>query len=225
MKGKLDLKIKAKELRSQGHSIKEIKNILNVSLSSVSIWVRDIELTNKQLKELYLNKRTGNLKGSIIAAQNKIKAREEKTKIIKESAKKEVGMMSKRDRFIAGVAIYAGEGGKTDRDISFVNADPKFIKFMIDWFKEFCDVPAEKFRGSIYIHDNLDEKKALSYWSSLTGIPLNQFTKSYIAKNNPDRLRNKKHLMGIFRIKVCNADLHRRIIGWVDGMVDSSVYY
>lgn len=225
MKGKLDLKIKAKKLRSQGHSIKEIRSILNVSLSSVSIWVRDVKLTDGQLKKLYLNKKTGNLRGSIVAAQNKIKIREEKTKIIKANARKEIGIMSKRDRFIAGVAIYAGEGGKTDRDISFVNADPQFIKFMMGWFREFCDVSAEKFRGSLYIHDDLDEKKALSYWSKLTGIPLSQFTKSYIAKNNPNRLRNKKHLMGIFRIKVCNADLHRRIIGWVDGMVDSSVYY
>ncbi len=220
MKGKLDLKIKARELRKRGLSIKEIKKKLNVSLSSVSIWVRDIKLNKDQLKKLYLNKKTGNLRGSIIAAQNKIKKREKITKELNEQGKKEVSKLSKRDRFIAGIAIYSGEGGKTDRDISFVNTDPQMVKFMMSWFKEFCNVPTEKFRGSLYIHDDLNEKKAKVFWSRLTKISLSQFTKSYIVKNNKNRLRKKKHSYGVFRIKITDALLHRKIIGWVDGLLN-----
>ncbi|HNY35990.1 MAG TPA: hypothetical protein PLD14_01640 [Candidatus Pacearchaeota archaeon] len=218
MKGKLDLKIKARELRKKGKSIKEIKRNLNVSLSSVSIWVRDIKLNKKQLEDLYLNKKTGNLKGSIIAAQNKIRKRELITQKLKEEGFKEIGMLTDRQRFLVGVSIYAGEGGKTDRDISFVNSDPKLIKFMMNWFSDFCNVPFDKFRGSLYIHNDLNEKKAKKFWSKLTKIPLSHFTKSYIAKNNKKRLRNKKHENGIFRIKVSNANLHRKIMGWVDGI-------
>jgi hypothetical protein len=218
MKGKLDLKIKARELRGKGYSIKEIKRKLQVSLSSVSIWVRDVKLSDKQLKKLYLNKKTGNLRGSIIAAQNKIRQRELITERLKEEGKKEIGCLTKREKFLVGITMYAGEGGKTDKDISFVNSDPKLIKFMIEWFKDFCSVPMEKFRGSLYIHDNLNEFKSKEFWSKLTRIPINQFTKSYIVKNNKNRLRNKKHEYGIFRIKVCNANLHRKIMGWVDGI-------
>lgn len=220
MKGKLDLKLKAKDLRKKGFSIKEIRKKLNVSLSSVSVWVRDVRLNKKQLKKLYLNRKTGNLKGSIIAAQNKIKEREEITKMLNEQGRKDIGRLSKRERFIAGIAIYAGEGGKTDRDISFVNSDPKMIKFMINWFKDFCDISNDKLRGSLYIHDDLNENKAKSFWSKLSGIPLSQFTKSYIAKNNENRLRKKKHNYGIFRIKISNAFLHRKIMGWVDGLLN-----
>ena len=78
--GKLDLKIKARRLRKKGLAIKEIQKRLEVSRSSVSLWVRDIRLTDEQVKKLYLNKKTGALKGSIVAAMNKIKAREEITK-------------------------------------------------------------------------------------------------------------------------------------------------
>lgn len=220
MKGKFDLKIKARELRKKGLSIKDIKKKLGVSLSSVSIWVRDIKLTNKQLNNLYQNKKTGNLKGSIIAAQNKIKQRELITESLKEEGRKEIGKLSERDRFLMGVTIYVGEGGKTDRDISIVNSDHRLIKFMMGWFKDFCSVPMDKFRGSLYIHDNLDENNAKLFWSNLTGIPLSQFTKSYIVKNNENRLRNTKHINGIFRIKITNASLHRKIMGWVDGILD-----
>jgi len=75
--GKLDLKLKAQKLRKRGLSVKEIEKKLKVSRSSVSLWIREVKLTKKQLKKLYLNKKTGQLKGSIIAAMNKIKIREE----------------------------------------------------------------------------------------------------------------------------------------------------
>jgi len=218
MKGKLDLKIEARKLRKDGKSIKEIKRNLNVSLSSVSIWVRDVKLSKEQLENLYLNRKTGNLKGSIIAAQNKIRKRELITQELNKEGFKEIGKLIDRERFLIGVSMYAGEGGKTDRDLSFVNSDAKLIKFMMEWFRDFCGIPESKFRGSLYIHDDLSEIKAKKFWSELTKIPLKQFTKSYIAKNNQKRLRKKKHENGIFRIKISNANLHRKIMGWVDGI-------
>lgn len=184
----------------------------------MSLWVRDIKLNKKQLEKLYLNERTGALKGSIIAAMNKIKTREELTRRLLQEGIKEIGKLSKRDKFIAGVAMYFAEGGKTDKNVQFSNLDPKAIKFMVKWLKEFCKVPQEKFRGSLYLHDNLDEKKAKNFWTKLTDIPLRQFTKTYLVKNNPHRLRKVKHPYGVFRITVSNANLHRKIMGWISGV-------
>ena len=39
-------------LRSQGYSVKEISRQLKVSRGSVSLWVRDIELTSEQIDHL-----------------------------------------------------------------------------------------------------------------------------------------------------------------------------
>lgn len=217
--GKLELKLKARQLRKKGLSVKEIQKRLKVSRSSVSLWVRDVKLTKKQLEKLYLNKKTGQLKGSIIAAMNKIKAREELTKKLLQEGKKEIGNLSGRDKFIAGIALYSGEGSKTDGNVAFANSDPNLIKFMIDWFREFCKVHEKKFRGALYIHDNLDEKKAKQFWSTLSGIPLNQFTKTYIVKNNPKRLRKTKCIYGVFRVSLSNANLHRKIMGWISGIL------
>ena len=77
--GKLKLRLKSREFRKKGLSIKEIQKRLGVSRSSVSLWVRDIKLSKKQFEKLYLNKRTGALKGSVVAAINKVKKREELT--------------------------------------------------------------------------------------------------------------------------------------------------
>ncbi|MCK4454260.1 hypothetical protein KAU51_02840 [Candidatus Parcubacteria bacterium] len=216
--GKLELKLKARELRKKGLSVKEIQRKLKVSLSSVSLWVRDVELTKKQLEKLYLNKKTGQLKGSIIAAMNKIRKRKEITEKLIKEGKKEMGNLSKRDRFITGIAMYFAEGSKTDGDVEFSNSDPRAIKFMADWFREFCKIPEEKFRCSLYIHDNLDEGKAKKFWSKITKIPLTQFRKSYIVKNNPYRLRKVKHIYGVLRVGADDVNLHRKVMGWIEGI-------
>jgi len=219
--GKLDLKLKAQKLRKRGLSVKEIEKKLKVSRSSVSLWIREVKLTKKQLKKLYLNKKTGQLKGSIIAAMNKIKIREDITKRLIKEGEKEVGKISLRDKFITGISLYFAEGSKGDKNVSFSNSDPKAIKFMVKWLREFCKVPQEKFRVTLYLHDNLNEKQAKEFWLELTGIPLRQFTKTYIVRNNPKRLRKVKHPYGVFRITVSNANLHRKIMGWISGIFKS----
>ncbi|MDP2910709.1 MAG: hypothetical protein Q8N58_02925 [bacterium] len=216
--GKLDLKLKARSLRKRGLSIKEIQKQLKVSRSSVSIWVRNIRLTKKQLEKLYLNKKTGSLKGSIIAAMNKVRAREELVIKLMRKGEREIGKLSKRDKFIIGVAMYFAEGDKTDRNVAFSNTDPRAIKFIIDWFRRTCKISEKRFRCNLYIHDNLNEKKAKRFWSYLTKIPLSQFRKSYIVKNNPNRLRKIKHKYGVLRITVSDVNLNRRIMGWISGI-------
>jgi hypothetical protein len=65
----------------------------------------------------------------------------------------------------------------------------------------------------------LDEIKAKGFWSKLSGIPLSNFTKVYKVKNNPNRIKKRKHPYGIFRIRASNVILHRIIIGWINGLL------
>lgn len=60
---KVTEKIKARILRQEGLSIKEIAKTLKVAKSSVSIWVRNIKLTSTQAKRLKEREWLGALKG------------------------------------------------------------------------------------------------------------------------------------------------------------------
>lgn len=218
--GKLELKFKAQTLRKKGISVREIQKNLSVSRSSVSLWVRDVKLTKEQLQKLYSNQRTGGLKGSVIASMNKIKKRIKITKKLFELGKSEVTNLTVKDKFIVGIALYFAEGNKADKSVTFSNSDSRAIKFMVDWLRSYCHVPETKFRCSIYLHDNLNEGTAKKFWSTLTNIPLTQFTKSYIVKNNYKKFRKTKHVTGICRISVSDVNLHRRIMGWISGMFE-----
>ena len=49
---KREIRLKARDLRQQGHSIGDIALMLSLSKSTVSVWVRDIELTSLQVERL-----------------------------------------------------------------------------------------------------------------------------------------------------------------------------
>jgi transcriptional regulator with XRE-family HTH domain len=223
--GKLEEKFKAQELRRKGFSYKEILKHIDVSKDTISRWCRDISLSEEQKERLVKNKEFGQKKGSLVAAENKRAEREERMKKIFWETKKELGKMSTRDRFITGIALYAAEGGKTDGQGEFANSDPQIISFMMDWFKLFVKVPQDRIRGAVWLHEGLDEVKAREYWSSLTGIPLAQFHKTYIAKNKIEskKIRKNIHELGVFSIRFSDSEKQRKIMGWISALLNAKI--
>jgi hypothetical protein len=223
--GRLELKLQARKMRSLGKSYGDIIHTLKLSKSTVSDWCHDVRLTKSQLNHLYRSKISGALKGSVIAARNKQEKRIKETKELFLQGKKEIGFLSKRDRFLAGIAFYASEGTKSDKGCSFANSDPTIIKFMVDWFREFGHVPQNKFHGAIWLHEGLKEDKARKFWSKLTRIPSDHFYKTYIALNKPDskKIRKNIHQNGVFSLYVSDVVLYRKIRGWIGGVLAGSM--
>lgn len=216
--GKVELQRKAVELRKQGKSLRSIQEILHVSRSSVSLWVRSVTLTTHQRNALYASKKAGGLKGSYIASQNKILRKRQLIERIQKSAVQELGNLSKRDRFIAGIALYFGEGNKMDKSVVITNANPAAIKFMTRWFEEFCNIPPSRLKLSLYLHDDQDERRAKQYWSKLLTVDSSQFNKSYLVKPRSGSLRKTKYTHGILRVTIGDVNLHRKIMGWISGV-------
>lgn len=216
--GKLTLKLKVQRLRRQGLSYGAILSRVKISKDTISRWCRDIVLTKEQQLRLIQNKTFGQKKGSLIAAENKRKARVIVTRNILRHAREELGHFSKRDRFLTGIALYAAEGSKGEG--GFSNSDPHIIRFMAQWFRIFCKLPLSKFRGAIWLHEGLSEVKAKRFWSQVTGIPLRQFHKTYIAedKQRSRKIRKNIHQFGVFAIRFTDAEKHRHIMGWISAL-------
>ena len=219
--GKLKENRLALKLRKKGLSYNEIQKKVSVSKDTLSRWCRDIILTPNQMERLKNRKLNGAERGRIIGAKRQQQERIKKTKELLNQGKKQVGLLNKRDRFIAGIGLYLGDGHKGDQGVGFSNSNSRIIQFMMSWFREFCNVPEEKFRGQIWIHDNLNESQAKIFWSKTTGIPIEQFTKSYIAKNktNSRKIRKKLHEHGVFAIRIHKSNLQRKILGWMVGIL------
>lgn len=203
-------KIRAIRLRQLGKSYSEIQKQAKVSRSTLSLWLRDIKLTPKQLKEL-----KGRQKSRYEGAKANQRKRIERTKKIIEEARKEAPLYLRKPLFLAGLMLYWAEGTKSDEleVVKFSNSDPAMVVLMMRWFREVCRVPEDKFKICLHIHKLHCRKDIQQYWSKATRIPLLQFYKMQI---KPTSLKHRKNKLynGTCNIIVYDKDLFRRIKGW-----------
>ena len=207
-------KLLAIKLRKRGLSYKKILRSIKISKSTLSLWLRDIDLTAKQQKELLREQE----QGRYVAAKNKRNARISKTKEIVRKSSEEVAFLIDKPLFLAGLCLYLGEGTKNWREsVKFANSDEKMIKLMMQWFREFCSVPEKKFRIHLHIHNLHTRTHIEKFWSKTTGIPLKQFYKTYVKQSS---LGQRKNILynGTCTVIINNKELFRKITGWKIGL-------
>ncbi|MFF4353195.1 hypothetical protein [Streptomyces sp. NPDC001530] len=215
-----DLRDRARELRLQGWTYDQIQVELGCSKSSISLWVRDLPKPERrdptEQAKLAARKRW----------EHELAVRDKERKQTKEAATREIGTMTDRDLFVAGVALYWAEGAKDkpyDRreTVNFVNSDPGVIQLYLAWLT-LLGVEPERLQYRVMIHITADIEGAKRYWADLVGVNVSVFQKTTIKKHNPKTVRKNvgENYRGCLVIRVSRgAELYRRIEGWWTGMV------
>jgi hypothetical protein len=207
-------KILALNLRRGGLSYKEILEKIKVSKSTLSVWLREVELTTEQKNHL-LSKMD---RVRYEVAKRKVANRKKKTKDIIAKAKEEVSLLNKDPLFSVGLALYWAEGAKNPvESVKFANSDEKMIILMMKWFRKICKVPEKKFRIHVHMHTLHFRKDILKHWSRITKISSSQFYKPYI---KPTSLGQRRNILynGTCSIIIHDKNLFRRIVGWKLGL-------
>ncbi|MEU2992728.1 hypothetical protein ABZ772_20660 [Streptomyces griseoincarnatus] len=215
-----DLRARARELRLQGWTYDRIQVELGCSKSSISLWVRDLPKPERRPPS-----EQARLAGRM-RWEHELAVRDEQRRRTKEAAALEIGPLSDRDLFLAGVALYWAEGAKDkpyDRreNVLFVNSDPGVIKLYLAWL-DLLGVEPDHLRYRVMIHMTADVEGAKRYWADLVGVDVSVFQKTAIKKHNPTTVRKNvgDTYRGCLVIRVSQgADLYRRIEGWWTGMV------
>lgn len=208
----------ARKLRQEnGFSINEICRKLGVSKSSVSLWIRDINLTPIQSQNLF--KRSVNAEVIEKRRLTRLSKENARRQIVIDGSRGEIRKISNNELFLIGIALYWAEGSKTRRGIvEFSNSDPRLIEIMMKFFKEICSVPSEKFRGHIHLHEHLSIKNAEKYWSKISKISVQQFFKTSNQHNKASKNKKDSLPFGTFSIYVCSTELFLKIKGWMEGL-------
>jgi hypothetical protein len=217
------IKAEVRRLRREGYTLKEIKEKFPfLSKSTISNWTKDILLTLDQQKRILEKILKGRLRFIKYNKQRHFNAIKKSQRVISK-AKKEIGKLTKRDLKLIGTALYWAEGYKKGKDqIEFTNSDPKIIVLMMRFFREILTIREEKFRLSLILHPGLDEKEIKEFWSSLTGIPLSQFNKSYIkAPKSSTRKMHNPLYKGTLRIRISDTEKLHRLKGFIKGLSEN----
>ncbi|MER5633702.1 hypothetical protein [Streptomyces nitrosporeus] len=218
-----DLRAKARELRLQGMTYDRIQVELGCSKSSISLWVRDLPKPER--------KRTREQASEIARRgwEPVMRRREAERIRTKKAAEAEIGTLTPRELFLAGVNLYWAEGTKDKtyerrETVSFVNSDPGMIEVYLAWLR-LLGVEAERLRFYVHIHESADIPAAEQYWADLTGAAPSAFGKTTVKKHSPKTNRNNTgaNYRGCLVVRVLqSADLYRRIEGWWYGIVGAA---
>jgi transcriptional regulator with XRE-family HTH domain len=213
-----DVRERARELRDQGLDYEEIATALDVSMSSVSLWVRDLPRPARLSYE-ECRKRADEGTRRYWAAERPVRAAARAA--TRDAAAAQIGALTDREVLIAGAIAYWCEGGKSkpysrsDRVI-FINSDPALIRFFLR-FLEVVGAPRANLRFRVYIHEKADVEAAQRFWQDVTGASADQFAIPTLKRHNPVTVRKNvgDTYHGCLRIDVSqSADLYRRIEGW-----------
>lgn len=215
-------KIKSKELRNQGKSIKSIAKELGVSVSSVSVWCRDVELSPSQKKVLETNARNPYYAGRGIYLKNLKKRTDLKVKRLERFGIKKIGKLAKKELFVAGAALYWAEGFKKDSQAGLASLDPDMVKFYIKWLKVCFGYKNEDliFRVTANISHKRRIEAIEKYWSNELKVPQNQFKKPFFQNVKWKKTyENPNEYYGVLRVKVRKSkDFLREIYGYIEGL-------
>jgi transcriptional regulator with XRE-family HTH domain len=196
--------------REQGASVKELAQLLGVSKSSVSLWVRDIELTEAQY--LALRRRMGGrIDGS---RENAIRALERRRKA------QDFGREAARRAQLlhaAGCMLFWAEGSRSRNRVQFVNSDPAMVKYFLRFLRDCFGVADEKVAVTCNLFaDHVEGQQEIEqYWLDLLQLPRTCLRKSTVNTYSKYSQKKRRNMLpyGTCRLAVHDTQLVQSIYG------------
>lgn len=219
-------KQKAIALRRKGKTYKEILSVVSVAKSTLSIWLRSVDLSKKQKQRISEERLAGSRKGGAVKKKQRI---DRQNKILKES-NADILNISDKDLFIIGVILYWAEGSKEKEYkpgslFQFSNMDPRIIRIILVWILKVCKIERNMLIFNIFLHESQKDKvlEVRKYWSKITGFPISSFNTIYWKRNKlkTNRRNIEEKYYGVLKIKVRESSgLVRQIAGWSEGIYE-----
>jgi hypothetical protein len=213
-------------LRKEGRSYKQIQETLGVAKSTLSLWLKDIELSEAAKQKIARRVHDTSIKALVTRNKQQTVLAKERAKRIQKEAIREAISLQKDPLFLIGVSLYWAEGYKRGANgskwkcVDFTNSDPEMVKVMMGFFRKFCKVSDDRIRIQLIAHPNIDIGQAVAFWSELTLIPGNQFIRTYCKISRASQGKRPAITLthGTVHIRIHDVQLFFRIIGWIKGL-------
>jgi transposase-like protein len=199
--------------REQGQSIKEIARAVGVSTSSVSHWVRDIELTDEQIEAL--RARNPILNGQMAGA----KSRSARARAVRLAAQAEGRAAAMRGDLmhVAGCMLFWAEGSRHRNTVHFTNSDPEMVAFFARFIRRFFAPRQERMRVWCNLHADHEERQAEveDFWLRTTGLPRACLIKSTVNVYSAATRRKRTNVLphGTCRLTVHSTAIVQHLYG------------
>jgi transposase-like protein len=205
----------ARRLRLEhGLPIKLIARIVGVAPSSVSVWVRDVQLTAEQLHALRRMNPAFNrqLRGATRNAERGRARRSASQERGREMARKHEPL------HVAGAMLYWAEGDKSHKNAARIsNSDPEILRLFVHFLRVYFDVPDRQLRVTCHLFaDHVERQTEIEqFWLDVVQLPRSCLCKSHVNvySKYSQKKRTNKLPYGTSRITVHSTEIIQCIYG------------
>lgn len=212
-------------LRLEGKTYGEIRNVLGVSKSTLSSWLKNLALSPAAEANIKSKTSEGFVRFAAWNKQRTESIQKENEEII-EKHKKEIQNLSRRDIMLIGASLYWGEGQKNfgkNYYISFSNSDPEMVRIFMKFLKDILGIHRDIIRFSISAHLRVDRMASRKFWASVVDVPIEKIY-YYLAVSKASNGKRPRNLLphGTFQIRVNRRREFFKVRGLVDGIIDAA---
>jgi hypothetical protein len=186
--------------------------MVDASLSSVSLWVRDVELSSASLAALRARNPAHN--GEIVREANLARARARRLRWQAHGRR----LARRGDPLhLAGCMLYWAEGSKSRSELQFSNSDPAMVSLFVEFLR--CCYGAEEraicLRLSLFADHEQREHAIEDFWLAATGLPRSSLRRSVVNRYpaSSKRRRVNKLPYGTCRVTLYRAAVVQSIYG------------
>lgn len=184
---------KIKNLRETGHSLNEIKNVLNRGYGTIFRYMKDVPIL-PEYRDIWKAKRGGS------------KAKSDRDwEEAKFHASCIIGNLGSTEKMLILSCLYWGEGNKTE--LSLVNSDPSMIRVILVCLKD-LGLKNYDLKISLRLFEDIDRKKAISFWLKTLLLPKGTITKIDVIKGK----KVGKLKYGMCRVRVKKGGKYFKLI-------------
>jgi transposase-like protein len=205
---------RARRLRKEeGLAVKEIARIVGVSVSSVSLWVRDVPLTAEQEAALDARNpaRNGQRRGTVNNSR--------RCRSLREAAQQHGRQLARQADpvHVQGCMLYWAEGTKHRNTAQLVNSDADLIRAFLGFLRSSYDVTDDRVALVVncFLGNDLTLEQIQSWWLARLSLPPSCLRKAVVNRPSSASKRRKGHVLpyGTARISVYSTFVVQSIYG------------
>ncbi|MES2668721.1 MAG: hypothetical protein V4644_03475 [Patescibacteria group bacterium] len=220
---KRELYERAISMRKEGKSYSQIRDVLEVSKGSLSRWLKEYPLPHERINEL----RENSEKRIERCRETKARKRAARVGEIYTRISEDIGVLSDRELFLAGLFLYWAECTKGEPGrVCMTNTDPSMLFFFMRWLSA-QGIEHSRLKVKLHLYSDMDIEAETAFWSKTLALGQEAFRKPYIKATVYDKPKNYR---GRFGHGTCNVFLndvllYEKILAGIDylGSVSGSV--
>jgi len=203
--------------RERKISIKQIADQLGVAKSTVSIWVRDLPLSENRMKELNIRHKIKGGKNRALIARNQ---RRQYQLVGYEMARN----LKNDPLFVGGCMLHWAEGAKDKNSLRICNTDPHLLRLWIKFIIKFWEISPNQFtlRIQSYLDCGMTMNEIEAYWLSVLDLPSTCLRKATVVTEHPmsTGFKKGKHPYGTAHLGLYLTEILQQIWGAIKFLGD-----